>query len=102
MAGRGDSSIATAGCSAATSWSRWAFWILVLIVLPQLVMLDFSLRHDLPPAQRGGPEDVWTLANYRYFLFGFPGNPEGWNFVDLAVFAPHPRRRGAGHRCSTS
>jgi spermidine/putrescine transport system permease protein len=62
------------------------FWILVLIVLPQLVMVDFSLRHDLPPAQRGGPEDVWTLANYAYFLFGFPGNPEGWNFVDLAVF----------------
>jgi spermidine/putrescine transport system permease protein len=63
------------------------FWILVLIVLPQLVMLDFSLRLDLPPARQGGPEDVWTLANYRYFLFGFPGNPEGWNHVDLAVFA---------------
>lgn len=63
------------------------FWVLVLIVLPQLVMLDFSLRLDLPPARQGGPEDVWTLANYRYFLFGFPGNPDAWNYVDLAVFA---------------
>ncbi|MFO1075994.1 MAG: ABC transporter permease [Geminicoccaceae bacterium] len=64
-----------------------AFWILVLIVLPQLVMIDFSLRHDLAPAARGGPTDVWTLENYRYFVFGFPGNPDGWNFVDIAVFA---------------
>lgn len=62
------------------------FWILMLIILPQLVMLDFSLRHDLPPARQGGPDDVLTLANYAYFLFGHPGNPDGWNFVDLAVF----------------
>lgn len=64
-----------------------SFWVLVLIVLPQLAMLDFSLRHDLPASRQGGPEDVWTLANYRYFLFGHPGNPDGWNRVDLGVFA---------------
>jgi spermidine/putrescine transport system permease protein len=63
-----------------------SFWVLVLIVLPQLVMVDFSLRHDLPPARQGGPEDVWTLENYRYFLLGPPGDPAGWNYVDLAVF----------------
>ena len=33
-----------------------------------------------------GPEDVYTLANYRYFLFGYPGNPDGYNCLDLAVF----------------
>lgn len=63
-----------------------SFWVLALIVLPQLVMVDFSLRLDLPPAKQGGSEDVWTLANYRYFLFGPPGDPAGWNYVDLAVF----------------
>ena len=38
------------------------------------------------PTQQGGPEDVYTLANYRYFLLGYPGNPDGYNYVDLAVF----------------
>jgi spermidine/putrescine transport system permease protein len=63
------------------------FWIVILIVLPQLAMLDFSLRYDLPPARLGGPEDVYTLDNYKFFLFGHPGNTDGWNFVDLRVFA---------------
>ena len=50
-------------------------------------MVDFSLPLRSAALQSsGGPEDVWTLANYRYFLLGFPGNPDGWNFVDLAVF----------------
>ena len=49
-------------------------------------MIDFSFSYDLPPSQQGGPEDVYTLANYRYFLFGYPGNPDGYNRLDLAVF----------------
>jgi spermidine/putrescine transport system permease protein len=63
-----------------------AFWILFLIVLPQFAMLDFSMRYDLPPAKLGGPQDVYTLDNYKFFLFGHPGNPDGWNYVDLKVF----------------
>lgn len=39
-------------------------WALLLIVLPQLLMVELSFRPNLPLAQRGGPEDVWTLANY--------------------------------------
>ena len=64
-----------------------AFWIVFLIVLPQLAMLDFSLRYDLPPAKLGGPADVYTLHNYKFFLFGHAGNADGWNYVDLRVFA---------------
>ncbi len=30
------------------------FWILILIVLPQVFMLDFSFRFNLPPARIGG------------------------------------------------
>lgn len=39
-------------------------WALLLVVLPQLLMVEISFRPNLPLAQRGGPEDVWTLANY--------------------------------------
>jgi spermidine/putrescine transport system permease protein len=63
------------------------FWIFILIVLPQLAMVDFSFRLDLPPSRQGGPDDVYTLANYAYFIFGHPGNPEAFNWVDLQVFA---------------
>ncbi|HXH04455.1 MAG TPA: ABC transporter permease [Candidatus Competibacteraceae bacterium] len=41
------------------------FWVLLQIVLPQLVMIDFSLRPNLPPAAQGGPEDAYTLVNYQ-------------------------------------
>ncbi len=36
---------------------------LLSIVLPQLLMVEISFRPKLPLAQRGGPEDVWTLAH---------------------------------------
>ena len=57
-------------------------WVLVLIVLPQLSMLDFSFRHNLPPPEIGGPNDVYTLENYRYFLFG---RDAGLNSLDIGV-----------------
>lgn len=63
-----------------------SFWIVFLIVLPQITMVDFSLRHNLPPRLIGGPQDVYTLSNYTFLLFGSPGNPDGWNYIDLTVF----------------
>ncbi|MET0482135.1 MAG: ABC transporter permease [Aestuariivirgaceae bacterium] len=61
-------------------------WIFLMIVLPQIAMLDFSFSYDLPRSMQGGPEDVYTLANYRYFLFGYAGNRDGYNYLDLMVF----------------
>jgi spermidine/putrescine transport system permease protein len=61
-------------------------WIAVMIVLPQVFMLDFSFRFNLPPAKIGGPEDVYTLSNYSYLLFGRANNPEGFNWLDTSVF----------------
>jgi spermidine/putrescine transport system permease protein len=52
-------------------------WMLLMILVPQLMMLDFSLRPLLPLREIGGPKDVWTLKNYLY-LFG--------NEVHRAVF----------------
>ena len=72
------------------------FWVLMLIVLPTSYMVDFSFRHDLPPAKIGGPEDVHTLDNYRFLLFGPKSSTEtlsilGWEFranvLHLEVFA---------------
>jgi spermidine/putrescine transport system permease protein len=50
-------------------------------------MLDFSFRFNLPPAKMGGPEDVYTVSNYTYLIFGRANNPEGFNWLDTSVFA---------------
>ncbi len=63
-----------------------AFWVVVMIVLPQAYMLDFSFRNNLPPAKIGGPEDVYTLKNYQYLVFGSPGSTDAFNYLHLEVF----------------
>lgn len=62
------------------------FWVVVLILLPQLSMLDFSFRHHLPPPEMGGPKDVYTLEHYKYLVLGAPGAGSSYNVVDLGVF----------------
>ena len=61
-------------------------WIVLLILLPQLFMLDFSFRHNLPPAKIGGPEDVYTLSNYHFMLFGSEQSGSSYNVIDVGVF----------------
>jgi spermidine/putrescine transport system permease protein len=63
-----------------------AFWALVLIVFPQLYMVDYSFHPKLPQIKRGGPEDIYTLQNYRYFLFGSTQNTDRWNVTHLNAF----------------
>ncbi len=41
------------------------FWIVMMIVLPELVMIDFAFRPNLLPAEIGGPKDVYTLGNFQ-------------------------------------
>ena len=62
------------------------FWTIGLIILPQLSMLDFSFRHNLPPPAYGGPSDTYTLENYQYLIFGPEGGSQSFNRVDLRVF----------------
>ncbi|MBL4902837.1 MAG: ABC transporter permease [Desulfocapsa sp.] len=40
------------------------YWVVFMIVLPQLIMLDYSFRPFLPLRKMGGPEDIYTLKNY--------------------------------------
>ncbi len=66
-----------------------ALWIIIMIVLPQLFMLDFSFRQNwqqIDPSKMGGPEDVYTLVNYLFLAFGSPNNPDPFNVVDVGVF----------------
>jgi spermidine/putrescine transport system permease protein len=62
------------------------FWAFAMIVWPQLYMVDYSFHPKLPPSQRGGPKDFYTLVNYRYFLFGSPDDTSHWNDTHLHAF----------------
>ena len=62
------------------------FWMLFLIVYPQLYMIDYSFHPKLPPAKRGGPDDIYTLENYRYFLYGSTRDFSHWNVTHLHAF----------------
>ncbi|WP_428031979.1 ABC transporter permease [Ancylobacter sp.] len=62
------------------------FWAFFIILLPQLAMVDMSFRPKLPPAQMGGPKDLYTLENYRYFLFGSTTSTEEWNWLHIKAF----------------
>jgi len=62
------------------------FWLVFLIIIPQLYMLDLSFRPNLPPLLRGGPDDVYTLIHYNHFIFGSETSADEFNYVDLGVF----------------
>ena len=50
-----------------------AFWLLVLVILPNVSLFEQSFRPYLPVAEVGGPRDVYSLANYAKV---FDGNVE--------------------------
>ncbi|MCB5410392.1 ABC transporter permease [Pseudogemmobacter faecipullorum] len=43
-----------------------ALWLGLLVLVPNLTMLDFALRPSLPPAQTGGEKDVYSLTHFAY------------------------------------
>lgn len=42
-----------------------AIWLIGMVILPQLVMIDYSFRPNLLPAELGGPDDHYSLINYE-------------------------------------
>ena len=62
------------------------FWLIFLIIIPQLYMLDLSFRPNLPPLLRGGSDDVHTLVHYKHFIFGSETSKDAYNAVDVGVF----------------
>jgi spermidine/putrescine transport system permease protein len=63
-----------------------SFWMFILIILPQLFMVDFSLSKNLPPGDIGGPLDVMTLEHYKFMIYGSAQDAGSYNTVDLSVF----------------
>jgi spermidine/putrescine transport system permease protein len=61
-----------------------AFWSLFLVVLPYLYMVVESFHPKLPPMQRGGPDDVLTLEQYKSF-FVTPSDGT-WNVNHMGAF----------------
>ena len=62
------------------------FWAIFIIILPMVYMVDLSFRPKLPPAQMGGPKDIYTLENYRFFLFGSTTSTVNWNWIHINAF----------------
>ncbi|MBD5770451.1 ABC transporter permease [Marinomonas colpomeniae] len=42
-----------------------AVWLIALVILPQILMIDYSLRPNLLPVDIGGPKDTFSLVNYE-------------------------------------
>jgi spermidine/putrescine transport system permease protein len=61
-----------------------ALWALFLVVLPYLYMVVESFHPTLRPLERGGPNDVLTLAQYESFFVAHTG--EGANTVHIGAF----------------
>jgi spermidine/putrescine transport system permease protein len=45
-----------------------AFWLLVLVILPDLYLFENSFRPYLQMADVGGPKDVYSFSNYLTFF----------------------------------
>lgn len=61
-------------------------WAIFMIVLPQLFMIELAFRPNLPPRQMGGPRDIYTFDNFRYFLYGSTTRFDSWNTVHIRAF----------------
>ncbi len=45
-----------------------AFWLLMLVILPDLYLFENSFRPYLPAVDVGGPKDFYSFANYLNFF----------------------------------
>ena len=63
-----------------------AFWIFVMILMPQLFMVDFSFRTNVPPPKWGTEAHHYTTEHYQYMLYGSSQASGTYNVVDLSVF----------------
>ncbi len=47
-----------------------AFWLLILLIFPNLTMFESSFRPYLPVVDVGGPKDIYSLGNYMNIFGG--------------------------------
>ena len=60
------------------------FWLLILVILPQLYLFENSFRPYLPINDIGGPKDVYSLNNYANIF----SNSTEWKLWLPFAFAP--------------
>ncbi len=60
------------------------FWLLVLVILPQLYLFENSFRPYLPLVDVGGPKDVYSLNNYANVF----SNSTDWKLWLPFAFSP--------------
>jgi spermidine/putrescine transport system permease protein len=61
-----------------------AFWLLVLIILPNFAMFEQSFRPYLPVVEIGGPRDTYSLNNYAKFIDA----PVEWSLFGVSFMIP--------------
>jgi spermidine/putrescine transport system permease protein len=61
-----------------------AFWLLALVILPNVTLFEASFRPYLPIVDIGGPRDFYSLSNYQKFI----NNPVDTNFLGLSFQMP--------------
>lgn len=54
-----------------------AVWLIGMVILPQLLMVDYSFRPNLLPSEQGGPKDVYSIVNYETLFH---------NSIHLSIF----------------
>ena len=54
-----------------------ACWMLLMIILPQIFMLDFSFRTNVPPPQWGTEAHGYTFEHYKYMVYGSAQSTDG-------------------------
>jgi spermidine/putrescine transport system permease protein len=55
-------------------------WLMVMVVLPYFVMVEYSFHPNLTVVEIGGPRDHYTLANYSSLFAGI--DLLNWDFPD--------------------
>lgn len=67
-----------------------AFWLLALVILPNLTLFESSFRPYLPVTEIGGPRDVYSFGNYAKFMANATDTSIlGWTFqmpIHLKIF----------------
>jgi spermidine/putrescine transport system permease protein len=63
------------------------FWVVILVIMPQVFMVDFSFRANVVDARQWGTDaHFYTLEHYKYMLYGSANAEGSYNSVDLSVF----------------
>lgn len=62
-----------------------SFWVFVLILIPQMAILEFSLRPNAPMGGMSTSDSGYTLEHYRFFLGGADGYGASRSFIDARI-----------------